>query len=93
MEIIAEEFWKLLLTYYPCLRPGGRASSEAWTCLDLPNHELPFEACPGVSLALSLPGVFIHVFMQQAFTGPLLHDNLYSQRWSRAIKKRLCVLN
>ena len=29
VEEVAEEVWKLLLTYCLCLRPGGRAASEA----------------------------------------------------------------
>jgi hypothetical protein len=37
IEEVAEEVWKLLLTHCPCLRPGGRAASEGWTCLDLPS--------------------------------------------------------
>jgi hypothetical protein len=34
---VAEDVWKLLLSHCPCLRSGGRATSEAWTCLDLPR--------------------------------------------------------
>ena len=41
LETVTEEVtgkvWKLLLTYCPCLRPGGGAASEAWTCLELPS--------------------------------------------------------
>ena len=61
LETVAEEVWKLLLTHCPCLRPGGRAASEAWTLLDLPSSwrqrsgpsllNCQFEACHGVSLA------------------------------------------
>jgi hypothetical protein len=34
-EEVTEAVWKLPLTHWPCLRPGGGAASEAWTCLDL----------------------------------------------------------
>ena len=60
-EEVAEEVWKLLLTHCPCLRPGGGAASEAWTCLELPSSwkqrfrpsllNCQFEACHGISLA------------------------------------------
>ena len=66
-EEVAEEVWKLLLTHCPCLRPGGRAASEAWTCLDLPSSwkqrfrpsllNCQFEACHGVSLSQQAPRV------------------------------------
>lgn len=36
-EEVAEDVWKLLLTHCTCLRLGGRAASEALTCLDLPS--------------------------------------------------------
>ena len=54
---VAEEVWKLLLTHYPCLRPGGGAASEARACPVLGKRFGPsllncqFEACHGVSLA------------------------------------------
>ena len=61
VEEVAEEVWKLLLTHCPCLRPGGGAASEAWTCLDLPSSwkqrfrpsllNCQLEACHGTSLA------------------------------------------
>ena len=63
VEEVAEEVWKLLLTHCPCLRPGGRAASEAWTCLDLPSSwkqrfrpsllNCQFEACHGMGLDFS----------------------------------------
>ena len=40
LETVAEEVWKLLLTHCPCLRPGGGAASEAWTCPVLGNRDL-----------------------------------------------------
>lgn len=34
-EEVAEEVWNLLLTYCPCLRPGGRAASEVLDLLGI----------------------------------------------------------
>ena len=61
-EEAAEEVWKLLLTHCPCLRLGGGAASEAWTCLELSSSwkqrfrqsllNCQFETCRGISLAL-----------------------------------------
>jgi hypothetical protein len=40
LEAVAGEVWKLLLTHYPCLRPGGGTISELWTCPVLGSRDL-----------------------------------------------------
>ena len=47
-EEVAEEVWKLLLTHCPCLRPGGGAASEAWTCPVLGNRDLGLVSLTGI---------------------------------------------
>jgi hypothetical protein len=50
---LLREIWKLiLLTHCSCLRPGGRAAFEAWTCQVLRNRDLVI-----VSLTASLKTV------------------------------------
>jgi hypothetical protein len=72
-EEVAEEVWKLLLTHCPCLRPGGRAASEAWICPVLGKRDLgplswtEFETCHRFSLAFSI-GSYIWMLSHQGVT-------------------------
>ena len=73
LETVAEEVWKLLLTHCPCLRPGGRAASEAWTCLKLPSSwkqslillNCQLEACHEISLAFSVQDHLLQRYFKQ----------------------------
>jgi hypothetical protein len=76
----AEEVWKLLLTHCPCLRPGGRAACEAWTCLELPSSwrqrfrprllNCQSEACHGISRAFSHPSGLLPFLTFSSFLLP-----------------------